>query len=149
MRQRTILTLVVHSDPHHGWLEIPKSLAFRLGITQQVARFARELGGLLFIDWEQADIALQALKDCGYAYEFDPKEYAEILDIPQLPIARPSSPFPSPLRLPPSRSSSGRCGDRCSRSSGCSTISGSIVSVRPAGCIHSVGCIAAMTPGPG
>jgi len=86
MRQRTILTLVVHSDPNNGWLELPKSLAVRLGITQQVSQFARELGGLLFIDWEQADIALQALKDRGYAYEFDAKDYAETLDIPQLPL---------------------------------------------------------------
>ena len=86
MRKRTILKLVVHSDPSHGWLEIPKSLAFSLGIARQVSQRARELGGLLFLDWEHSDIALQALKDCGYAFELDSQYREEVLDIPKLPL---------------------------------------------------------------
>lgn len=85
MPKRAILSLTVHSDPGHGWLEIPKSLVFSLGIAREISDFSYELGNLLFLEWDRdAEVAFQALKDRGYAYQVESRSYEDYCDIPTL-----------------------------------------------------------------
>ena len=84
-RNRTIIQLKMHSDPSHGWLEFPRSLATKLGIISKISSCSYVLGGLLFLECDSdAALAIEALKQQGYPYEIAPRYYSDSCDIPNL-----------------------------------------------------------------
>lgn len=85
MRSRTIVELTVHSDPSHGWLECPRSLAVELGIISRISHFSYQLGCLIFLECDRdAGLAIEALKAQSIPYEVRPVYYSEFCDIPKL-----------------------------------------------------------------
>ena len=82
---KTIVSLTMHSDPAHGWLEFPRSLATQLGILSEISRSSYVLGGLLFLDCDcDAALAIEALKAQGYPFEIQPQYYDGFCNIPDL-----------------------------------------------------------------
>ena len=83
-RAKEIIRLTIHSDPAHGWLECPKSLAIRLGILSRISRFSHQLGCLIFLESDNdAELAIEALKERGIPYEVQPIYYPDYCNISQ------------------------------------------------------------------
>lgn len=70
----TELTLTFHSDPGHGWLEVPRSLADSLGVTPKITAYSyRSIDDkTLYLEEDcDAQTFIEAAKAAGYTYTFN------------------------------------------------------------------------------
>lgn len=59
-----MITLTFHTDPGHGWLEVPKSLAHSLGIT--ISPWSYEKGDNYFLEEDlDANTFMEAARESG------------------------------------------------------------------------------------
>jgi hypothetical protein len=69
--------LTYHTDPGHGWVEVPRALLFFLDIEDRVSGYSYQKGGQVFLE-EDLDAALlvNALRDKGVEVSFE-ERYAD------------------------------------------------------------------------
>lgn len=71
------ITLNFHSDPSHGWLEVPKLTLRDLGLyPKSFSRYSYQNLNNLFLE-EDCDMpkAVKALQDFGYVISFNERNY--------------------------------------------------------------------------
>lgn len=60
------LTLTYHTDPGHGWLEVPRTEIDALGIAKQITAYSYEQGGVAYLEEDcDASLFVQAAKNAG------------------------------------------------------------------------------------
>ena len=69
------MELIFHSDPGHGWLEVPITLAEELGITNQISSYSYTDGWNVFLE-EDCDATLF---DNAYKAKFN--TFCDIVDV--------------------------------------------------------------------
>ena len=52
-----------HSDPGHGWLEVPKSELVRLGVADKISTYSYQNGGMVYLEEDcDAGVFIEAKK---------------------------------------------------------------------------------------
>lgn len=73
--------ITMHTDPGHGWAEVPRQELFDLGIADKITQFSYQKGDKVFIE-EDCDLHTfcTALQQRGVEYRFDEqyKDYTPI-----------------------------------------------------------------------
>lgn len=63
----TALSLVFHTDPGHGWLQVPMADVQRLGIADKISRCSYRDGGMAYLEEDcDAPRFLQAAEAAGW-----------------------------------------------------------------------------------
>jgi hypothetical protein len=66
------LTLTVHDDPGHGWLEIPKKICDELGVVLTSFSYISHDGQTYYAEEDlDAGTVVDALKEAGFSVEFE------------------------------------------------------------------------------
>lgn len=61
------LALKFHSDPGHGWLEVPRKLLDEFGLLHKITSFSYQMGDSVFLEEDcDAGLFLDRMKDLGY-----------------------------------------------------------------------------------
>jgi len=59
-------TLTFHTDPGHGWLEVPHTLVASLGIASKVSAYSYQGRGNVYLEEDcDASLAIEAMKARG------------------------------------------------------------------------------------
>jgi hypothetical protein len=67
-----IRTIVMHTDPGHGWAEVPRQELFDLGIADKITQFSYQKGDKVFLE-EDCDLTTfcEKLRARNVQYVFD------------------------------------------------------------------------------
>ena len=83
------ITLTLHEDAAHGWIECPKSLLTRLGIEREITFYSYMDGGLAYLEEDcDAPRLLAACKAAGIEVELV-RRYADRTPIRDMGAYRP------------------------------------------------------------
>lgn len=88
----TTRKLTFHTDPGHGWLEVPRADLVDLGIVSSVSAFSYQKGTRVYLEEDcDASLYLEAARAAGWRVNVR-EQYSDPCPVRDFPRYRPESP---------------------------------------------------------